>query len=118
SKRRRYARPSQPGRYRMPQPKCPLRSRGFALAVSVITLLTGLLAQPADAGQKTFILEEHLNRTWRDQMLTYHFEAESGACHPDSLRLVGPDGAIPVQISQFETWDKTPFVRSASVSFY
>jgi len=51
------------------------------------------------------------------ELLSYPFTAPKGACHPDSVRLVGPDGEVPVQLADIETWGDTPFVKSATVYF-
>lgn len=91
-------------------------------AILWMLMLAGLLGcssgATARAGEHVFVLKEHLDRTWRDQMLTYEFEAEADACHPESVRMEGPDGPMPVQLSEVENWEGTPFVRRAKVSFY
>ncbi len=72
----------------------------------------------AQVKEQVFVLEEHLDRTWKDQMLTYDFSATRGRCHPDSLVLEGPDGFMPVQLSEVELWPEQPHVRNAKVSFF
>ena len=63
------------------------------------------------------VLTEHLNKRWDDEPLSYRFEAAEGACHVNSLRLNGPSGAMPVQLTDVELWPGTQSVRSATVWF-
>lgn len=96
-----------------PDAQCRIR-RASSAALILVGLATGCVR----SGQHDIVLEEHLNRTWRDQMLTYEFEAPRRTCHPESLQMDGPDGPLPVQISEVETWPGTAYVRRAKVAFY
>jgi hypothetical protein len=52
-------------------------------------------------------------------MVTFTFEAEAGDCHPESLRLLGPRGILPVQLVQRSSWPGNEgFIKSATVAFY
>lgn len=85
-------------------------------------LLSGGFSPAAHAGSVEYVVREQLDRkeydsSVRRQLLSYGFSAPQDACHPDSLRLNGPDGEVPVQFSDLETWEGTPFVKSATVNF-
>jgi len=42
---------------------------------------------------------------------------EGGECRADSVALAGPQGPLPVQLSQIESWPGTEWVKSARLSF-
>lgn len=65
------------------------------------------------AGEQRIVLKEHVNRQWRNELISYSFEAPQGACHVDSIRLDGPQGPVPVQLSDVELWPGEPSVKSA-----
>jgi len=71
----------------------------------------------AGAEEKKIILEEHLNRRWTHQLLTYPFEAGKGHCAPESVTLTGPNGPLAVQLSDVALWPGTQSVKSARLSF-
>lgn len=83
----------------------------------LLVLLLGL-ALPVAAGTQAFTIEEPLNREWNNELLHFPFQAPNGQCVAESLRLTGPDGkAVPVQLSEVQTWPNTAFVKSATLSF-
>jgi hypothetical protein len=71
--------------------------------------------QPATAGEHQIALTEHVNRQWTNELLSYPFAAPEGDCHVDSVRLLGPDGPLPVQLSDVEYWPNAPMVKSATL---
>jgi len=86
---------------------------GLIAAIGVLSL-----AMPADGGQKTFVLREHLNQNWTRELVSFAFQAGKGQCHRDSLRLQGPGGAVACQLSAVQAWPGAgDFVRSGRVSF-
>ncbi len=76
------------------------------------------LAAAAPAGEVAFEVVERLNRAWRSQLIHHAVEASEGAFHKGSARLSGPDGPIPVQLTEAEYWGETPFVKRASAAFF
>ena len=60
---------------------------------------------------------EQLNVDRKHELVTYPFTAENGACVADSLRLSGPNGAVPVQLANIACWPETTFVKSATLAF-
>lgn len=91
-------------------------SEVMLFVVAVISLF--VLAIPGAAGaERTFVLEERLNRSWQRELVTYSFEAPEGQCALDSLTLEGPQGPQPVQASEVEFWPGTETIKSARLSF-
>jgi len=84
-------------------------------AASLILLLS--LTGPSVAGEQKIVLQEHLKQEWKSELVTYPFEAEKGQCHPDSIRLSGPKGPVPVQVSDVVCWPRSALVKSAKLSF-
>jgi hypothetical protein len=83
-----------------------------------IGLMTGfVLALSAQAAEKTMILKDQLNRAWTNELVSYAFEAPKGACAAGSIALKGPNGPVPVQLSEVQAWPNTTFVKSARLSF-
>ena len=89
---------------------------GF-FAVLALTMLWSGGVRTAFAGQKEIVLREHLNRRWADQFVSYPLEAGTGECAPGSVRLEGPDGPVPVQLSDVELWPDGASVKSARLCF-
>lgn len=87
-----------------------IRSFGIAL------LLTALCVM-GRAAQMQIVLPEQLNVDWKHELVTYPFAADAGACVVDSVRLTGPNGAVPVQLSSIEYWPQTAYVKSATLAF-
>ena len=71
----------------------------------------------APAGEHEIVLKEHVSRQWTGELLSYPFAAPEGACHVDSVSLRGPNGPMPVQLSDVAYWPKTQMVKSATVWF-
>jgi hypothetical protein len=44
----------------------------------------------APAGEQTFVLQEHVNRDWTRELVSFPVEFPKGACHPQSASLRGP----------------------------
>ncbi|MBT4816109.1 MAG: hypothetical protein HON70_10435 [Lentisphaerae bacterium] len=72
----------------------------------------------ASAAAREIVLQERLKQQWTNELVTVAFEAGEGQCHRDSIRLTGPRGPVPVQVSDPTFWpgSKT-FVRTAKLSF-
>jgi hypothetical protein len=86
-------------------------------ALIIAVLLTLSLGGASMADEQQIVLKEHLGQTWTQELLTYPFSAPEGACHPDSLRLTGPDGPLPVQLSDLVMWPEGRTVKAGVVSF-
>jgi len=69
------------------------------------------------AGEKKIVLRDHIKQQWKNELVTYPFEAEKGQCHPDSIRLLGPKGPVPVQVTDVVRWPRSVTVKSAKLSF-
>ncbi|MEA3412263.1 MAG: hypothetical protein U9R74_12095 [Pseudomonadota bacterium] len=80
----------------------------------ILSALLPLAAASAMADQE-LVLEEQLNTTWTEEPVSFDIEAKTGECHPDAVRLRGPRGPIPSQLSDVVTWPGTPFLKSASI---
>jgi len=64
----------------------------------------------------TFVLTEHLNQTWANQLVSFRIEAAADECHRDSISLLGPEGPLAFQLTDIELWPgEVPFVKSASI---
>ncbi|MHB9131608.1 MAG: hypothetical protein ACYDBB_11040 [Armatimonadota bacterium] len=86
----------------------------FSLCCWVI----GLLAMSGlQAAEYRIVLPEQLNHRWTRELVTYPFTAAQGACVAESVRLSGPQGALPVQLAEVEHWPGTAFVKSAKIAF-
>jgi len=85
-------------------------SLALAFACAIITAGAHL---PATAGESRIVLKERVNRQWKNELLSYPFEAPEGACHVGSVTLQGPKGPEPVQLSDVELWPKTQMVKTA-----
>jgi len=80
-------------------------------------LLLALLliaASPAIADQE-LVLEEQLNTRWTDEPVSFELTENPGECHPNSMRLIGPNGPVPFQLSDIITWPGRPFLKSARI---
>lgn len=62
---------------------------------------------------RTFVLREHVNRAWTNELLSYPVEFPEGVCRADAVRLQGPDGPVPVQLADIVHWPDRESVRSA-----
>jgi hypothetical protein len=81
----------------------------------ISVLLAVWISTPASAAadQQQIVLREHVRRQWTDELISYPFEAARGTCDASSLRLMGPDGPLAVQLSDIDRWPETDWVRSA-----
>ncbi|MHB9134072.1 MAG: hypothetical protein ACYDBB_23630 [Armatimonadota bacterium] len=82
----------------------------------VAFLLLG--TEAAVAGEKKITVQEQLNRQWTHELLTYPFAAPQGQCEVTSVALTGPNGPLPVQLSDVQLWPGTQSVKSAQLSFF
>jgi hypothetical protein len=83
------------------------------MAAVLLVATTG----PTSAGQQNIIIREHLGQRWTRELVTYPFAAEKGQCHPNSIKLIGPDGPVPVQVTDVVTWPDAPHVKTAKLTF-
>jgi len=88
--------------------------RGLALLIAAMSLS---LAPTVRAGEQQIVLRDYIKQEWKNELVTYPFEAEKGQCHPDSIRLSGPKGPVPVQVTDVVRWPRSVTVKSARVSF-
>ncbi len=65
----------------------------------LVLATTSLFALEAQAAQQTFVLQDHINRTWTRELVSFPVTFERGACHAQSVRLRGPNGALPCQLT-------------------
>lgn len=99
-----------------------MRLNSISLVMSVASLLIftlGCASSTATAGQTSFVLQEQLNRTWKQQTVRYK-NVNLGGSLATSTRLIGPDGqSLPVQLSDIEyAPGSTTQINQAAVSFY
>lgn len=85
-----------------------------ALVLFGVVIMVGV-SRRAMAGEQRIVLKEHVNRRWTNELLSYAFEAPEGACHVDSVSLEGPEGQMPVQLSDVEYWPTTNSVKLATL---
>jgi len=85
----------------------------FTTAVVLAGLVMAGALRPAAAGEHRIVLKDYVNRQWTNELLSYPFEAPQGTCHVDSVSLRGPDGPVPVQLSDVEYWPGSRTVKSA-----
>ena len=79
--------------------------------------LTASMAGAA-APDRTIVLREYLGQNWKPQLLFYAFEAtQEEECTAANVRLTGPDGLLPVQLVDVETWPDTAWVKSGRLTF-
>jgi hypothetical protein len=89
------------------------------VAVFVTVLAISCKWALAVGGEVAFDLRDHLGVAWHDELVTFSFEFPEGECHPESLRLQGVGGPIPVQIVNSRAWpDGTGFLQSATIGFF
>ncbi|MCF7855394.1 MAG: hypothetical protein K9N51_11400 [Candidatus Pacebacteria bacterium] len=91
------------------------KTRQQRVVALVAIILTA--AAVARAGERAIELREWLDRTWKNQLVTYDFNAPEGTCHPQGVTLTGPDGPMPVQLHDIERWPDGVSVKHAKVSF-
>jgi len=88
-----------------------------------VTTLGWLLAMlcalggAAFAAQQTITLREQVRQRYGPELLSYPFSAPRGACAAESVRVQGPRGAVPAQLTGVTYWPRTTSVRSARLCF-
>jgi len=92
------------------------RSKAPGLSLLVAAMLCSV-APMVRAGEQRIVLRDYVKQQWKNELVTYPFEAEKGQCHADSIRLTGPKGPVPVQVSDVERWRGSVTVKSAKLSF-
>ncbi len=89
--------------------------------LTLAILLTGLLFATVAQGKpttRTITLKEQLNQKYGPELLSYPFTADRGACVAESVRLSGPHGPVPVQLSEIAYWPgKRHAVKTARLLF-
>lgn len=85
------------------------------MRIALVLLLAGWLSGTAAAadGEQQIVLREYVQRQWKDELISYPFQAAVDRCDPDSVRLNGPDGPMAVQLTDIRRWPGTDSVRSA-----
>jgi len=91
-------------------------SKALGLALLIVAMLCSVTPM-VRAGEQRIVLRDYIKQEWKNELVTYPFKAEKGQCHPDSIRLLGPKGPMPVQLSNVSYWQDTPWVKAASISF-
>lgn len=98
--------------------KSILRVSEHSLVVAALAAVACLFGvSKLRAGEQRIVLREYLDREWKHELLTHPFSAPQGECHPDSINLIGPHGATPVQLSEIVYWPGTRSVKSAKLAF-
>ena len=67
--------------------------------------------------EKTIVVQDHIRKAWKQELVTYALTFPQGACHPRSVTLRGPNGPVPCQLSPVELWPNSPHVKRARLSF-
>jgi len=93
---------------------CRSRVSGVAILIATISLSGVSMVR---AGEQRIVLRDYIKQEWKNELVTFPFSAPKGECHPDSVTMVGPRGAVPVQLSEIECWPETDWVKSAKLSF-
>jgi hypothetical protein len=83
-----------------------------AIFMAAIGLSQALVAGVAGAGEQQIVLRDYIQQEWKNELLTYPFSAPDGACQPESVTLAGPQGPVPVQLSEIELWPGSQRVKS------
>ncbi len=89
--------------------------KAFALLFTLLSFFT--IASQARAAEQTITLQDHLNRSWPNQLLSYPFSAPEGACIPTSLELKGPRGPLSAQLTDIAYWPDNKTVKTARLWF-
>ncbi|MDZ4688728.1 MAG: tetratricopeptide repeat protein [Planctomycetaceae bacterium] len=80
----------------------------------------GIALQESDSTarmRRRFYVRDFLGIDWRDQLLAFPIKASAGEGRPQRVRLDGPDGPVPVQLIDVDTWpDGT--LRTARACFW
>jgi len=75
-------------------------------------------APALQAGESQIVLRDYIKQQWKNELVTFPFEAAKGQCHVDSVTLHGPKGQMPCQLSDVTFWPgSTTMVKTAKLSF-
>ena len=91
-----------------------MRTAGLSVPFFVVLLFA---AASVVAGQKTFVLEDHVNRRWTRELVSFPVPFERGECRARSIGLRGPKGAVACQFTDVAHWPGTDFVKTATLWF-
>lgn len=86
----------------------------FSAIIVLTALANGLYA--ASPQQDEFTFKEHIEKRWRNQHVSVRFQPEAGV-PAGSIKLIGPDGPVPVQLSEVEYGADNHLVKSANLHF-
>jgi hypothetical protein len=90
------------------------RALDDAVLPVVLAVVCAILMPKCRAGEKQLVLREQLNRGYGPELVGFGFSAGNGECVEDSVRVSGPDGPVPAQLSDLQYHsDKRRFVKSA-----
>ncbi|HEY3418056.1 MAG TPA: hypothetical protein VGM23_14350, partial [Armatimonadota bacterium] len=88
------------------------------LMLAVLMMAIVALTPAGARTQETkIVLREYLKQEWKGELLTYAFSAAKGTCDARSVTLTGPQGPVPVQLSEIAYWPGTQSVKTAKLSF-
>jgi hypothetical protein len=91
-------------------------ARVLHLGIELASLGT-IFGDAARAADTPLVLREQLNQTYGPQSVSYPFTAGEGECLAESVRVSGPRGPVPAQLSEIELWPNGKFVKSARLIF-
>jgi hypothetical protein len=66
---------------------------------------------------QSFTVEDPLARKLGRQLVSENFQAPEGSCTAASLRLVGPSGEVPCQLTDIEKWPDGESIKTARLWF-
>jgi len=92
------------------------QSRWIMMKSLTLVLLAFSIGASA-AEPPTFVLRDQINTTWKDEAVSFRLNAPAGTCHPESVRLRGPEGAVACQLSDVQLWPGTPFLKTGTLWF-
>ena len=91
--------------------------RRFIAVLNVVLATAGLGAGGQSfAAEQDFVLQDHINRTWTRELVSFPVSFEPKACRAKSVSLRGPKGPMACQLADVERWDGT-FVKRATLWF-
>jgi hypothetical protein len=89
----------------------------FCGGLFVAGALTAGGALSASAAEREIVLQDHIRKAWRRELVSFPVTFPRGACHARSLALRGPRGPVACQLSSVQAWPGTDFVKGAKLSF-
>ncbi|MHB9023894.1 MAG: hypothetical protein ACYC7E_06910 [Armatimonadota bacterium] len=87
------------------------------LQFTTLVTVVALASVNSWAGEAKIILRDYLQQQWTNELLSYPISAPKGACDASSVTLTGPQGPLPVQLSEITYWPGTQSVKSAKLCF-